>query len=171
MRRRRYLFAVVLSLSLLLLAVLATPYFDFYQRTGRFLPKNIIETLQSPVVVTNCYADTLQLKDGRSISVEGISNLHTNSIALSELTKRGIEATGDGRVYGLVRIHHWCGNDPVREHIVRVDLAKVLNFLKDNSLSDNEDDKSSGNVMGRFSQWGWNISEFCSYQAFEASSK
>ena len=34
-------------------------------------------------------------------------------------TASGVELAPDGRVYGLVRIHHWCGNDPVQTHIAR----------------------------------------------------
>ena len=31
-------------------------------------------------------------------------------------TKHGVEVGADGRVFGLVRVWHWCGNDPVGYH-------------------------------------------------------
>jgi len=76
------------------------------------------------------------------VQLPGFHKLPKTSIALREATKRGIEIDSNGRVFGLCRVHHWCGNDPVREHIARVDLAHMLIFLREGErtvpLSDNE---------------------------------
>ena len=34
-----------------------------------------------------------------------------------------------GRVVGLVKVYHWCGNDPVRKQWARVDLTHLLMYL------------------------------------------
>jgi hypothetical protein len=93
-------------------------------RAGR-----IIEELRSPVAVASWSDTGLQLADGRFVSLPGIRLTPELSPALAEATKRGVELGADGRVYSLVRVHHWCGNDPVREHLARIDLVRMLTYL------------------------------------------
>src|SRR5436189_5371495 len=99
----------------------ALPHLDHWLRTGRFFPVNLVERLDSPSSVRGWSEDGVVLADGRSIKLPGFRRLPTASKALSEATKRAVEITPDGRVVGLARVHHWCGNDPLGEHIARVD--------------------------------------------------
>src|SRR5580765_8080734 len=109
--------------------VLAWPYIEYYQLTGSFTSIQKIDTLKSPIQVVGWSAQGLRLADSRLIQLPGFCELPVISDALTEATGRGVEVSPDGRVFGLVRIHHWCGNDPVRVHVVRVDLADLLTFL------------------------------------------
>jgi hypothetical protein len=89
----------------------------------------IIETLNSPVKVTGWTPSGLSLADGRTLPLPGMKSLPAKSEALDAATRSGVEVGRDGRVYGLVRIGHFCGNDPVREHVTRVDLGFMLEYL------------------------------------------
>jgi hypothetical protein len=86
------------------------------------------------------------------------------------MIKRGVEIAPDGRVYGLVRVHHWCGNDPVREHIARVDLADAMMFLHIGQIDAPvpEADSTAREGGGRFTERGWNISEYVQFLGWQS---
>lgn len=160
----------LVMLAALVAAVLAlAPRIDFFMLTGRFSPINQIETLQSPVSVTGWSSDGLKLADGRTVQLSGLRALPGQSAALAEATKRGGEITSDGRVWGLVKVHHWCGNDPVREHIARVDLADMMLFVRAGEpvVPIREEDLLITEPGGRFTAWGWNVSEFSYFQSWQ----
>jgi len=89
----------------------------------------IIETLRNPHVVLGWSTSGLELEDGRTISLPGIAELPESSAMLPHLLSSGVEIDPAGRVYGLIRVHHWCGNDPVGKHLAKVDIARVLEFV------------------------------------------
>lgn len=139
---------------------------DHFMLTGRFFPINIIERLNSPIRVIGWTSEGLQLEDGRTIALPELVSLPASSAALSEATSRGVEIAADGRVYGLVRIDHWCGNDPVGEHIARIDLSLLLLFLGEGVPAGSvalSPPQPPGGAWG-FSQWGWNESQHWSFE-------
>ncbi|MFA6564526.1 MAG: hypothetical protein WCV00_21660 [Verrucomicrobiia bacterium] len=167
-----------ISRTLLLLAmaafffgvIVAWPRISFYRLTGRFSPIEKIETLQSPVAVTSWSSDGLHLVDGRTLQLPGLRSLPRESAGLREATKRGVEVQADGRVWGLVRIHHWCGNDPVREHIAKVDLAAMMIFLR---LGEPAGPVPDARLLveergGSFTDCGWRIGEFLQFQSWQS---
>lgn len=171
---RRKAIIVLLSLAGLIVAAgVAWPRISYYNLTGRFFPIHKIESLQHPIAVKGWTLDGLLLADGRTIQLPGFRELPKESVALTEATKRGIELSPDGRVFGLMRIHHWCGNDPVREHIARVDLSSVMMFLRvgQTSAPVPESDSTVLDAGGRFSEWGWNVSEYFQFQGWEKIEK
>ncbi len=123
--RRRFLY---LGLALLPVCLAAKPLL-FFSLTGRFWPVRIIEELHDPVEVVGWNKAGLRLRDGRLARLPGMLELPETSEALSQATARGVELT-EGRVLGLVRVHHFCGRDAVREHVARVDLAHLLRYAK-----------------------------------------
>ncbi|MBN1512145.1 MAG: hypothetical protein JXB13_09035 [Phycisphaerae bacterium] len=154
---------------LILLVVLAAANFshiDHFLRTGHFFPIEIIESLNNPVQVETWTADGLVSVGGRTIPLPGVTRLPETSDALVEVKKRGIEVAEDGRVYGLVRIHHWCGNDPVREHLARIDIADLLRFLGEGEYAvPSEAEKyRDPSRLGSFSRWGWDVGEYYLYR-------
>ena len=163
MRRKTIiLFSTIAMLSVGV--VLAWP------RSRRVSPIHKIETLHNPVAVSKWNSDGLHLADGRTVQFPGLRSLPIDSPALAEATKRGVEVHADGRVWGLVRVHHWCGNDPVREHIARVDLADMILFLR---VGEPIDDVPEAKFLvrqpgGRFSKWGWRSGEFLQFQSWES---
>jgi len=158
------LIAVCVSVSL------AWPSLSFYARTKRFSPISKVETLQNPVAVKAWTSNSLVLVDGRTVQIPGVRELPVEASALTEITKRGIEVGPDGRTYALVRIHHWCGNDPVRNHIVKVDLSRTLMFLHIGvpleAVPRAED--TAWEDGGDFFKWGWNVSEFTRFKSWLA---
>jgi hypothetical protein len=122
-----------------------------------------IERLHSPINVNGWSLSGLNLADGRHIKLAGIKSLPAQSVALTEATKRGVEIASDGRVFGLVRIHRWCGNDPIREHIARVDLALLLEFIGESEPLADPVKWDPIRPGGSFSSSGWDIGEFLGF--------
>lgn len=160
---------LLLAMAVLVLGVaVAWPRIEFFMRTGHFSPIEKIETLQNPVAVTKWSSDGLSLADGRTVQLSRLRSLPSQSAALTEATKRGVEVGADGRVWGLVRVHHWCGNDPVREHIARVDLSDMMTFLRvgEAVAPVPEAEFLVGKPGGRFTECGWHIGEFLEFQSW-----
>jgi hypothetical protein len=124
-----------------------------------------IETLRSPVAVRGWSTAGLIL-DGRGVlPLPDLDALPASSPALAEATKLGIEIGEDGRVYGLLRVHHWCGNDPVRQHIARVDLSDLLLYLGEGRPTPDVSPpaRHGGSTPPAFSRYGWMVHEFSSF--------
>jgi hypothetical protein len=169
--RRKWLIFLATTATLAIGLTLAWPRIDFWMLTGSLSPIRIVETLDNPVTVTKWNATGLLLADGRTAQLPGVSALPDDSPALHEAIKRGVEVRKDGRIRALVQIHHWCGNDPVREHIAQVDLSEMMTFLRigKSSAPDPETEILVKEPGGSFSEFGWNISEFMQFQAWESS--
>lgn len=85
--------------------------------------------LEQPAQVERIEDGGLVLRDGRRIEW-GFEVPHAAQVrALQAAVAHGVELTPDGRAIGLVRIHHWCGNDSIRLHWERVDVRALLEFL------------------------------------------
>lgn len=137
---------------------------------GYVASHRIIEVLRSPVEVTGWTKSGLVLADGRTIRLPGIKALPATSVGLLQAVRRGVELGRDGRVYGLVRVHHWCGNDPVRVHIARVDLSYLLAFVGEGQLANSLDPdlqvRMAQQPGGRFTRYGWEMGEFFHFQGW-----
>lgn len=151
----RRMMAVVAVTALLLVLIIRA------DRSGR-----IIEDLSSPVAVAGWSEAGLELRDGRTVSLVGVRISPELSTALTEATRHGVELGADGRVYGLVRVHHWCGNDPIREHIARVDLARLMTYLGPAPAALTPGESLVVTPGGRFTTCGWNVSEFYEFQGW-----
>lgn len=90
----------------------------------------IVESLADPQGVSGWTSQGLQLADGRTIALPGIDELPAKSVTLEFAVKHGVELQ-DGRIFTLLEIYHWCGNDPVRKHWVRADLAHALRHTQE----------------------------------------
>jgi hypothetical protein len=168
LKKRTVAILLVVLVSLTAILVIESPRIAFWQLTGHSYPIKKVDTLTSIVAVSGWTEVGLRLADGRMIQLPGFRRLPKTSAALTEVVRRGVEIDAAGRVYGLIRIHHWCGNDPVREHIAKVDVAKVLAFLQegDRTSPAQEGEVTALRAGGTFSEWGWNVSEFSVFQAF-----
>jgi len=157
--------------ALVLGTVMAWPSIAFFLLTGSVFPIRRIDTLQNPVAVIGWTFNGLRLADGRTVQLPGLRSLPTASEALAEATKRGVEIRSNGRVLGLVRVHHGCGNDPVTEHMARVDLSDMMTFLRVGEpvgpLHDMQ--YTAEEPGGRFTEYGWNVSEFVMFQSWRSS--
>jgi len=130
--------------------------------TGSWAPIEHVETLSNPVQVVRWSDTALILADGRQVPLRGIAQLPRESNALKAATSEGVEVTPDGAVIGLLPIHHWCGNDPVRRHIARIDIARLLLFLGEGEPQSGP--KADRGIPFLFTKWGWNASEYFAFQ-------
>jgi hypothetical protein len=105
-----------------------SPWGQHHQLTGSWVPIDIIERLDDPIAVSGWEEDGLRLVDGRTVQLPGFTALPKTSSLLASTTKNGVEIDEQGRVFGIVEVWHWCGNDPVRDDFRRVDLAMLLAF-------------------------------------------
>lgn len=134
--------------------------------------RRIVEELRAPVAVVGWTTAGLRLADGRVVLPAGLLALPATSEALAEATGRGVEVAPDGRVVGLVRVHRTCGNDPVRERIVRVDLARFLEFLGEGTTvgpPDPEPAKLRAELgrVDHFSPNGWRVGDYQLFRPWE----
>jgi hypothetical protein len=169
---RRKVIPLLLLSAVALVVAAAWAYWsqiEFYRLTGRFYPIRKVDRLAQPVGVTSWTETELLLADGRTAKLLGIRKLPPKSEALSEATRRGVELAPGGRVYGLVRIHHWCGNDPVRDHIARVDVSEMMLFLGEGEpISKLPPDEQGLERRGEtFSKFGWDVGEFGVFETWQ----
>jgi hypothetical protein len=107
-----------LSLTILALAcAIFLPNWRFYSMTGRFKPVHIVETLKSPVAIREMTKAGLITADGKILSLPDVPQLPDHPSVQSDILSHGVEMATDGTVYGLLQIHHWGRNDPVRQHL------------------------------------------------------
>lgn len=99
--------------------------------TGWPVPIYQFDVLFQPVQVKGWEPTGLKLSDGRTVMPKGMVSLPPESAALRAATQRGVEVAQDGRIYGLMRFWHTCGNDPVVLDLRRVDIAQLLAFQQE----------------------------------------
>jgi len=145
-------------------------HYTFFLTTRRLFPIHKIERLNSPIRVIQWSEAGLRLSDGRLLSLPGIKKLPLTSLALAEATRAGVEITIDGRAIGLMEIHHWCGNDPVRKHVARVDIAHLLRFLRQGEPSGPfvDEDAIPENGLGMEAS-GWDPGSFMLFKTWSES--
>lgn len=161
-RRKSFWLLPIIALCVTLLYLVGEPL-NFYLLTGRFRPISQVEQLSSPMAVTGWTERNLTVADGRLVPLPGLNLLPKNSQALTMATAGGIEVDPEGNVFGLLRIHHWCGNDPLRNHVVRVNLAHLLMFLGEGEPRH----PMRSNDPFHYTTFGWNMSQHSRFQWFE----
>lgn len=97
--------------------------------TGMPIPLFQIESLHKPAKIVEIRKDGLLTADGRLLAIKHVSEVSSNLEVLKDAVKKGVEIDPDGYLIGLLKIHHWCGNDPVRYHIGRVNLSWLLALM------------------------------------------
>lgn len=126
MKRRAIIITVIVGLGVLVVFGLD---WHFFMLTGRFTPKKIVDTLSARVSIASVGDSGLMTQDGRIIRLPGVSNIVAPASVARDITEHGVEVQLDGTVYALIRVHHWCGNDPVRFHLARLDLSSLFLVL------------------------------------------
>jgi len=119
---------------------------------------SIVDELDHPISIQTCTEAGLLTSSGDILKVPETESLTCDSEAMREVMSHHIEVDHNGRVHGLVRVHHWCGNDPVSFHLARVDVGRMIAFLE-----------TSASVYGapRFSEHGWNASQYYEFKDWD----
>jgi hypothetical protein len=132
----------------------------------------IIETLKNPFQVNGWKREGLILADGRLLPLPGLTRLPETSQSLAEAIKSGVEVDQSGRVVGLLRIHHWCGNDRAYKHVARIDLADLLLYFKEGesqlALPEEIEFLREPGTTFQFTEQGWNVSQFFGYTSWRS---
>ena len=115
-------FSVVLTLTLLVGAI----GFFVWPFVGPFRHEGHAETLQTPRQIRQITPEGLILENGTLLKIPYVQSIPTNLPVLLAATQRGVEVEPSGQVIGLIKVWHWCGNDPVLSHRGRVDLTGLL---------------------------------------------
>ena len=164
--QRKLTIGALAALLTVVCVAMALPRLTLYQLTG--FPIRKVDTLRSPIAVSGWTTQGLLLADGRTVQLPGFHTLPSESVALTEASKRGVEIATDGRVYGLVQVIHGCGNDPVREHIARVDVADLLMYLREGEWTTPPSaealELAARERGGTLKNGGWEVSEFMMFQ-------
>lgn len=163
MVRRFHLSTAVIAMliaSVILGAIIAAwPLVHNLVTYGRFFPKIIVEKLNNPVEVSGWDDDGLVTDNGQHIPIPNIRKLPKTSLELSMVVAKGIEKS-DGRIIGLVRVWHWCGNDSVGEHIVRVDIGHILEYLSIGEFETPINPPHWPISAGQFDTHGWRVGDY-----------
>lgn len=93
--------------------------------TGSPFPQMIIERLHNPLKVRDITVHGIIVGDGRLLRVKHVKEVPTDSGLIRAAVSNGVEVNEKGELFGLLKIWHWCGNDPVRYHVARVNLSTL----------------------------------------------
>lgn len=163
--KRAHKYGFIISLSFL-----ALPFVGWFLGTlydHLFVQHKIIEELKNPVSVVSWNENGLKLQDGSRVQLVGFKLLPKKSVALTEATKRGVEVQRDGQIIGLIRIWHTCGNDPIHEHVVRVDLAQFLTFIGEGERFRERHTRIDRGITDPemvFCEYGWEIGDYITFK-------
>jgi hypothetical protein len=138
----------------------------FFAGNAPWSSMNVVESLRDPVWVKGWTRTALILQDGREVVLLERGDLRAFSVELAEVTGAGVEIS-DGDVIGMVRVHHWCGNDPVRGHDARISVPDLLRYLSTKSPARLSDGESPVMVRRFSSRAGWDVDSFHSFRDWQ----
>ncbi len=127
---------------------------------GYFFPETIREQLSHPVTVLAIKPEGLRLADGRFVAIPWIERLPLGMPILEDATAQGVEVDDAGYVFGLLRIHHWCGNDPVRKHLARVNLSNLLVACGAETTVPLPKGLLGGPPEVKYTKYGWDMGDY-----------
>lgn len=132
--------------------------------TGLLRHDGKVEVLQAPRMVRQITAEGLLLENGSLVKIPYVQNIPTDLPVLVAATQRGVEIDKDGQVIGLIKVWHWCGNDPIRSHVGRIELTGLLLFAGATPT-----EAALTNVVPvaqkvDLEKWGLNISQYMQMQ-------
>lgn len=104
------------------------------------------------------------MADGSVVKIPYVVEVPTNLPLLQEALKRGIEIDQQGHVVGLIKVWHWCGNDPIRSHVGRIDLSGLLLFAGARPAEGVSTNHFPASEQIDLREWGLNISQYMSMQ-------
>lgn len=125
---------------------------------------SVVEDLDHPTSVSRIDDRGLILSDGRRVEWGFHAPNAARLRAVEAAVAQGIEISDDGRAVGLVRIHHWCGNDPVGWHWARVDVRELLEFLVHATKASPRAAVDLAWSDRQFGRHGWNVSQWDQFE-------
>src|SRR5689334_11591668 len=116
----KWVFIGVLVVGAFLLPLFEPDWLYFALKRG-FKPRKIIDTLESPTRIVAVREAGLITLEGKVLTLPNVPIIPKERRVVKDILDYGVEVNTNGSLYALVHVHHWCGNDPVRFHLARVD--------------------------------------------------
>ena len=88
--------------------------------------RTLVEHLANSVEVNEVRDGVCFLSDGSQWQPRAHIGTSAATRALSLAVASGLEVSSGGQAVGLLRIHHWCGNEGIDVHIARVDIDRLI---------------------------------------------
>ena len=178
MKTKRVIFVVMRAILLFVIMPCLAIHFLL---TGFPIPLIRIGSLKNPIQIQNVESTWFIGKQGEKIILPYVSELPITNIVFREALSRGVEVDQHGNVYGLLKIWHWCGNDPVRYHIQRINLSVLvatlepdllnisIEFITDIKMAEHALNavRSHHQGVNSYSKHGWNINNLYRLEAIE----
>ncbi len=130
-----------------------------------------IETVQNMEQVQSVAGNVIRLGSGSDICLERLSYIPTNKL-ISAVLGRGLRLD-NGKIVGLVRIHHWCGNDPIRYDVRRVDFELLCVYVDRQCVTNcsfvSSRDTNTGTTSDtsiHVTKHGWRYDEYVKFLSF-----
>jgi hypothetical protein len=125
-----------------------------------------IDELDNPKTVSQIYPHGILLQDRTFVELPNITEIPVKSSVFQAALKQGIEMNQDGNVYGILKLWHSCGNDPIRLDLRKVNLSDLAAFLHPNGATEKyyvELDTQDDNVLEHFNYYsshGWHYGTY-----------
>ena len=124
-----------------------------------------IEKMSRPLPVHSTSGNVIQFSSGTVVCLDKLSYIPTNAL-IQDVLKRGLSYE-DGKTLGLVTLHHWCGNDPVRYDVRRVDFELLCAYvdvrcLKGSEIT-NDGFSPSCKTSMHYTKHGWRYEEYLKF--------
>ena len=168
MGMKAFLMLILKCCAKLLLVLLVCFMALHFLMTCSPVPLFHIERLRNARRVVEFGGDAMLLANRQRITLPHINGIPTNEIFRTVVSKYGVEVDdATGRVYGLIKVHHWCGNDPVRYDRRRIDLSAFAGTINPDMQDNFMQDKAAHlrmllievTVLNNYPKYGWN--SFC----------
>lgn len=106
--------------------------------TGSPIPLWHLEKLTNPVHVRAISATALVVTDGREIGLPFIKELPKDDLLFRAAVQNGVEVDTNGRVYGLLWMERYCGNDAVYWRREKIDLSELAGAIHPRGLDESQ---------------------------------
>jgi hypothetical protein len=98
------------------------------------IPLFRIDHLRNPQRVLSIENTALILEGQSRINIPHILQIPRSNAVFKAAISHGVEVCETGRVYGLIKMHHYCGNDPMRYDRRKVNLTELIGTIEPSSL-------------------------------------
>jgi hypothetical protein len=125
-----------------------------------------IDELDNPKTVSQIYPHGILLQDGTLVELPYITEMPVKSPVFQAALKHGIEINQDGNVYGILKLWHYCGNDPIRLDLRKVNLSDLAAFLHPKGATEKYSvelyiqDDNALKYFNHYSSHGWNYGTY-----------
>jgi len=102
--------------------------------TGSPIPLWHLEKLSAPEPVQAIQGNVLVLADGREVRLPWIKELPKDHPLFQAAVQEGVEIRSDGRVFGLLWMERYCGNDPYLWKRLKIDLSELAGAIHPEGL-------------------------------------